>query len=78
MAPTLALLAGSVIAVGAGALAALKKSKGSEAEKDRSTTSSAGGGPSAYETKRAVDEYIQFHFGKDSDLLPYECGPKVS
>lgn len=44
---------------------------------DRSTTSSAGGGAAAYETKKAVDEYIQFHYGAAEDLLPYANGPKV-
>lgn len=43
---------------------------------ERSTTSSAGGGAMAYETKKAVDEYLQFHFGMDKDILPYANGPK--
>lgn len=45
---------------------------------ERSTTSSAGGGAAAYETRKAVDEYLQFHFGADEDILPYACGPKAS
>lgn len=53
-----------------------KKGKGSAIE-ERSTTSSAGGGAAAYETRKAVDEYLQFHFGADSDILPYANGPKV-
>jgi hypothetical protein len=44
---------------------------------ERSTTSSAGGGAAAYETRKAVDEYLQFHFGAASDILPYAAGPKV-
>lgn len=27
---------------------------------------------------QAVDEYLQFHFGADKDILPYENGPQVS
>ena len=42
-----------------------------------STTSSAAGGIAAYETRKAVDEYLQFHFGADQDILPYPHGPKV-
>eukprot|EP01024_Parvocaulis_polyphysoides_P041535 TRINITY_DN38096_c0_g1_i2.p2 TRINITY_DN38096_c0_g1~~TRINITY_DN38096_c0_g1_i2.p2 ORF type:complete len:152 (-),score=33.93 TRINITY_DN38096_c0_g1_i2:95-550(-) len=41
----------------------------------RSTTSATGGGIQAYETKKAVDEYLLFHYGKQSDKLPYENGP---
>ena len=44
----------------------------------RSTTSSAGGGVAAYETRKAVDEYLQFHFGKPEEIMPYDCGPKVA
>ena len=36
-----------------------------------STGPSAGGGPAVYETKRAVNEYLQFHFGDPNDVLPY-------
>lgn len=43
----------------------------------RSTTSSAGGGVGAYETRKAVDEYLQFHYGKPEEVLPYEAGPQV-
>ncbi|KAI3429225.1 hypothetical protein D9Q98_005324 [Chlorella vulgaris] len=42
----------------------------------RSTTSSAGGGADAYETRKAVDEYLQFHFGRPEDIIPYDIGPK--
>ncbi len=53
-----------------------KSSDGGKLE-ERSTTSSAGGGAAAYETTKAVDEYLQFHFGADQDILPYAQGPKV-
>lgn len=46
------------------------------ADEGRSTTSSAGGGAGAYETRKAVDEYLQFHFGRPEDIMPYDCGPK--
>ena len=45
-------------------------------DESRSTTSSAAGGPSAYESAKAVDEYLAFHFGADQDVLPYKFGPK--
>lgn len=44
------------------------------ASADISTTSSGHSG-NVYETKKAVAEYLQFHFGKDSDILPYAEGP---
>ena len=47
------------------------------ADASRSTTSSAGGGVAAYESRKAVDEYLQFHFGKPEEVMPYDCGPKV-
>ena len=31
-----------------------------------------------YETRKAVDEYLQFHYGRPEDLFPYAEGPKVS
>ena len=76
-------MAAAVIIGGAGALGAalaialrkLRKGKGSLEE--RSTTSSAGGGASAYETRKAVDEYLQFHFGAPADVMPYANGPKA-
>lgn len=42
----------------------------------RSTTSSGGGGPAAYETSKAVDEYLMFHFAGAEELIPYSVGPK--
>lgn len=50
---------------------------GSREVEERSTTSSAGGGAAAYETRKAVDEYLQFHFGAASDIMPYPQGPRV-
>ena len=41
-----------------------------------STTGSTGG-VALYETSKAVNEYLQFHFGADNDILPYGHGPKV-
>ncbi|EFN59874.1 hypothetical protein CHLNCDRAFT_18766 [Chlorella variabilis] len=43
----------------------------------RSTTSSAGGGAGAYETRKAVEEYLQFHFGQPDEVMPYNVGPKA-
>lgn len=51
--------------------------KAGAADANRSTTSSAGGGAGAYETRKAVDEYLQFHYGRAEELLPYSNGPKV-
>ncbi|KAL4447393.1 hypothetical protein ABPG75_004612 [Micractinium tetrahymenae] len=45
-------------------------------DESRSTTSSAGGGVGAYETRKAVDEYLQFHYGRPEDIMPYDCRPK--
>jgi putative 4-mercaptohistidine N1-methyltranferase len=39
----------------------------------RSTASS---GSQVYESERAVSEYLLFHFGADSDMMPYKQGPK--
>ena len=40
-----------------------------------SPTMAAGAGPAMYEQRRAVNEYVQFHFGKPDDVLPYKDGP---
>ncbi len=37
--------------------------------------STAASGSQVYESKRAVDEYLLFHFGKRDDLMPYNFGP---
>jgi hypothetical protein len=74
-------LMASLIAAGIGAAGAaffiFNKRFKKDDLKDRSTTSSAGGGSAAYETAKAVDEYLQFHFGADQDIMPYKNGPKV-
>lgn len=36
-----------------------------------------GGGAAAYETTKAVDEYLQFHYAPAEQLLPYTDAPKV-
>lgn len=77
-----AIVFGSVLGAGAAVLHRTCRTRFSIMTKsanleDRSTTSSAGGGTAAYETRKAVEEYLQFHFGKDEDILPYENGPKV-
>eukprot|EP00903_Cladosiphon_okamuranus_P013496 g12571.t1 len=38
--------------------------------------STAASGSLVYEGERAVHEYLQFHFGKPGEVLPYDCGPK--
>jgi hypothetical protein len=43
----------------------------------RSTTTSARGGPMAYETPTAVEEYLQMHFAPADDIFPYADAPKV-
>ncbi len=55
----------------------LQRKKASESIEERSTTSASGGGVAAYETNKAVSEYLQFHFGRDEDILPYSIGPTV-
>lgn len=45
----------------------------------RSTTASGvgpGQGSLVYESARAVDEYVQFHFADPDELLPFPCGPR--
>ncbi|KAL4427428.1 hypothetical protein ABPG77_000717 [Micractinium sp. CCAP 211/92] len=59
-----------------GVLPAAVGGTGGGVDETRSTTSSAGGGSGAYETRKAVDEYLQFHYGRPEDIMPYECGPK--
>lgn len=42
----------------------------------RSTTASGVGasqGWKVYESSKAVDEYLQFHFASESDLIPLKC-----
>lgn len=41
----------------------------------RSTTAS---GSQVYESRRAVDEYLLFHYGDASDVMPYAFGPAAA
>jgi len=41
-----------------------------------STSPGSTGGVQVYEQRRAVDEYLQFHFGKPEDVLPFKDGPR--
>jgi len=41
----------------------------------RSTTASGVGGSAVYETAKAVDEYLQFHFATEEELVPYSAPP---
>lgn len=34
-------------------------------------------GDASYEVKRAVDEYLQFHYASEQEILPYPNAPKV-
>ena len=29
-----------------------------------------------YETQKAVNEYLNFHYGKEEEIMPYDFGPK--
>jgi len=42
----------------------------------RSTTASGVGGAAVYESGKAVDEYLQFHYASDQEIMPFACGPK--
>ena len=46
-----------------------KMSTGSEAIKVRSTAAS---GSQVYESKRAVHEYLLFHYGRNEDIIPFQ------
>ena len=37
----------------------------------------ADGDIASYEIKRAVDEYLQFHYASEQEILPYPHAPKV-
>ena len=65
-------------ALAASVAAALRRRLRRKSDAERSTTSGAGGGSEAYETKKAVDEYLQFHYGREQDVMPYDFGPKAS
>ncbi|GMH34278.1 hypothetical protein BSKO_02112 [Bryopsis sp. KO-2023] len=74
------------IAIGVGAGVALfagwqvvKRSALSKAGvEDISVTSSKGGGVGTYEAKRAVDEYLQFHYGEPETVMPYKFRSEVA
>eukprot|EP00036_Acanthoecidae_sp_10tr_P009669 CAMPEP_0182925698 /NCGR_PEP_ID=MMETSP0105_2-20130417/10108_1 /TAXON_ID=81532 ORGANISM="Acanthoeca-like sp., Strain 10tr" /NCGR_SAMPLE_ID=MMETSP0105_2 /ASSEMBLY_ACC=CAM_ASM_000205 /LENGTH=304 /DNA_ID=CAMNT_0025063557 /DNA_START=19 /DNA_END=933 /DNA_ORIENTATION=+ len=69
------LVMGAIAGVG-GYLAAKRViSALTSVETELSTTSNSHDG-NVYETDRAVAEYLQFHFGEDMDLLPWDNGPK--
>jgi len=38
--------------------------------------STAASGSQVYESKRAVHEYLLFHYGKPNDHLPHQAGPR--
>lgn len=71
----LAILAGAGVAAALGSVA-LKWYAGRGLE-NRSVTSILGGSSKAYETRKAVDEYVQFHFGDPSTVAPYPFIPEV-
>jgi hypothetical protein len=72
----IAIAAGSIGALALGGYLLFRTKKTADGLEERSTTSSAGGGTLAYETKKAVDEYLLFHFGRPEDIFPYANGPK--
>lgn len=41
----------------------------------RTVRSTAASGSQVYESSRAVDEYLLFHYGDNSDIMPYTFGP---
>lgn len=69
-----------VAGVALGGLAAclfMKRNEGSGVLDVRSTTNSGSSGSAVYESARAVDEYLQFHFATPQELAPI-VGPFVS
>lgn len=44
----------------------------------QSVTSSQGCGLKVYETEKAVNEYLQFHYGDPATVMPYDIAPKVN
>lgn len=74
-------LVSSAFAAKAGKKKKKKKSRSTVAPANAAPASSvaatgagSGGGPAMYETRRAVDEYVQFHLGDPKDVLPYGEG----
>uniref|UniRef100_A0A061QMJ7 Methyltransferase type 11 domain-containing protein n=1 Tax=Tetraselmis sp. GSL018 TaxID=582737 RepID=A0A061QMJ7_9CHLO len=71
------LAAAAGAAVGAlGASLFLKPAKTRKQPTGSGSTTGSTGGVALYETKKAVNEYLQFHFGSEKDILPYEFGPQ--
>eukprot|EP00892_Ulva_mutabilis_P006395 jgi/Ulvmu1/4127/UM019_0106.1 len=68
-----AIAVGACAAVTAAVYAVVKYRTSQHA---RSTTSSAGGGKQAYETSKAVDEYLQMHFATPDEIFPYTQAPR--
>ena len=74
-------LVSSAFAAKAGKKKKKKKSRSTVAPANAAPASSvaatgagSGGGTAMYETRRAVDEYVQFHLGDPKDVLPYGEG----
>jgi len=67
------------VGIGSGAMTSLvcrRHMTTSKVVKDaqvRSTTDSGIGGAAVYETTRAVDEYLQFHYASNAELMPYKA-----
>lgn len=66
-------------AAGAGAVlvlqALLQYIKARKAEVEEISTTSSSHSGNVYETDKAVAEYLMFHFGAPSDILPYDNAP---
>ena len=43
---------------------------------DLGSTTSSGHSGNVYESNKAVAEYLMFHFGAPTDILPYAFGPR--
>ena len=54
-------------------LLSYRKMSSSSAAQVRSTAAS---GSQVYESERAVHEYMLFHYGRETDHMPFESGPK--
>mmetsp|Transcript_31829 Transcript_31829/g.82406 ORF Transcript_31829/g.82406 Transcript_31829/m.82406 type:complete len:314 (-) Transcript_31829:51-992(-) len=81
---SVSLVAAAAAAVGAAAVGAaaayyLTADGGQSGSKTPASgtgsTTGSSGGVALYETKKAVNEYLQFHFGSATDVLPYSFGP---
>lgn len=67
-----AAAAGSAATLGVAALLRNSKHAGKAL---RSTTASGSLGSAVYESERAAAEYLLFHFGTPSEVMPYTFGP---